>query len=98
LKEVFFQELTQFSQGNNVLDSTAANTLAFLLRHTSVSSTQLNRLCGTRELISTWKNPNCRTKFMQKLTPFSQGNKILDAAASNIRRVFREIHGFLPIS
>jgi hypothetical protein len=98
LKGIFFQEFTQFSQGNNVLDSTAANTLAFLLRHPSVSSTQLNRLFGRREPISTWKNPNCKTKFIQKLSPFSQGNKILDAAASNIRGVFREIHGFLPIS
>jgi hypothetical protein len=37
-----------------------------------------------RELISTLKNPTCRKYFIQKLTPFSQGSNVLDAAASNI--------------
>jgi hypothetical protein len=38
-----FQKLTQFTQGNNVLDAAASNTDGFVLRDTYVSSTQLNR-------------------------------------------------------
>jgi hypothetical protein len=38
-----FQKLTQFSQGNNVLENPASNTDGFLSRHTCISSTQLNR-------------------------------------------------------
>jgi hypothetical protein len=38
-----FQKLTQFSQGNNVLDAPASKTDCFLSRDTCVSSTHLNR-------------------------------------------------------
>jgi hypothetical protein len=38
LKEVFFQKLTQFSLGKNVLDAPPCNTGASLLRDTCVSS------------------------------------------------------------
>jgi hypothetical protein len=41
-----------------------------------------------RKPISTLKNPSSRKYLILKLTPFSQGKKALDAAASNI-------HGFL---
>jgi hypothetical protein len=46
-----FQKLTQFSQGNNVLDSTASNTHAFLSRY-MCSSTQLNRIIWSKESLS----------------------------------------------
>jgi hypothetical protein len=39
----FFQKLTKFSQGNNVLYGAASNRDGFLWRDTCVSSTQLNR-------------------------------------------------------
>jgi hypothetical protein len=38
-----FQKLTQFSQGNNVLDAPASSSLGFLWELTCVSSTQLIR-------------------------------------------------------
>jgi hypothetical protein len=38
-----FEELTQFSPGNNVLGVAGCNTHALLSRDSSVSSTQLNR-------------------------------------------------------
>jgi hypothetical protein len=38
------QKLTQFSQGNNLLDDPASKTDGFLSRDASVSSTQLNKL------------------------------------------------------
>jgi hypothetical protein len=37
-----FEKLTQFSQGNNVLDAAASHIHGFLWRDTCVSSTQLN--------------------------------------------------------
>jgi hypothetical protein len=39
LQEVFFQKLTQFSQGNNVMDVPAVNRDGVLSRDTFVSST-----------------------------------------------------------
>jgi hypothetical protein len=37
LQELFHQKLSQFSQGNNVLDAPASNTDGFLLRDICVS-------------------------------------------------------------
>jgi hypothetical protein len=45
-----------------------------------------------REPISTLKNPNCRKYSFQKLTPFSQGNNVLEAAAYNKMVFFGKIH------
>jgi hypothetical protein len=42
MQEVLLQKLTQFSQGNNVLEDAASNIDGFLWRDTSFSSTQLN--------------------------------------------------------
>jgi hypothetical protein len=39
LQDVFFQKITQFSQGNNVLESPASNTHSFHSRDTCVSAT-----------------------------------------------------------
>jgi hypothetical protein len=39
LKEVYYSKLTQYSQGNNVLDALASNIYCFLWRVTCVSST-----------------------------------------------------------
>jgi hypothetical protein len=39
----FFQKLTQFPQGNNVLDDPFSTTHEFLSRDTCISSTHLNR-------------------------------------------------------
>jgi hypothetical protein len=42
-RQYSFQKLTQFSQGNNVLDAPHSNVGGFLSRNICVSSTQLNR-------------------------------------------------------
>jgi hypothetical protein len=42
-REYSFQQLTKFSQGNNVLDAATSNIGGFLWRGTCVSSTQLSR-------------------------------------------------------
>jgi hypothetical protein len=47
-----------------------------------------------REPISTLKILTCRKYSIQKLTKFSQGNNMLDAAASDIDGFLREINKF----
>jgi hypothetical protein len=51
-REYSFQKLTQFSQGNNVLDAPAFIKDGFLCRDTCVSSTQMNRPIWNKESIS----------------------------------------------
>jgi hypothetical protein len=48
--------------------------------------------------ISTWKNLSCRKYYLQRLTQFTQGHNVLDAAASNTDGVLEEIHVFLQLS
>jgi hypothetical protein len=67
-----------------MLDAAAANTDGFHSRDTCVSSTQLNRSIWNKETISTLKHRNSTMYSFQKLSLFSQGNNVLDAAASNI--------------
>jgi hypothetical protein len=45
-----FQKLTQFSQGNNVLDAAASNIDVILWRDTCVSLTQMNRPIGANRV------------------------------------------------
>jgi hypothetical protein len=82
LKKDFFQKLTQFSQGNNVLDSTALTHMLFFQEIHVFHKLCWVGLFGT-EPISTLKNPSCRKFSFQKQTQFSQGNNVLDVAASN---------------
>jgi hypothetical protein len=42
-RKYYFQKLSQFSEGNNVLDASASNTHGFLSRDSCVSLNQLNR-------------------------------------------------------
>jgi hypothetical protein len=46
-RQYSFQKLTQFSQGNNMLDGPPSNIDGFLSRDTYVSSTQMNECCCT---------------------------------------------------
>jgi hypothetical protein len=79
-----FQERTQFSQGNNVLDAEAPNIDVILWRDTCVSSTKLNRPIWSKERVPPLENDDLLKVFFQNLTQFSQGNNVLDAPASNI--------------
>jgi hypothetical protein len=47
-----FQKVSQFSLVNKVLHAPASNTTGFVSRHTCVSSTQLNRPVGSKEILS----------------------------------------------
>jgi glutaredoxin 2 len=55
-----------------------------LWRVACVYSTQLNRPLWNKEPITKFKNPHCRKYFCQKLIQLSEGNNVLDAAASII--------------
>jgi hypothetical protein len=52
-RRYFFKKLTQFSQGNNVLDTPASNSNGFLSNDTYFSSPQLNRSTWNKESLST---------------------------------------------
>jgi hypothetical protein len=45
---LFLSKTNSIFIGNNVLDAPASNTVGFLSRDKYVSSTQLNRLVGTK--------------------------------------------------
>jgi hypothetical protein len=80
-----FQKQTEFSQVNNVQDDADSNTHGFLWRVTCVSSSQLNRpIMEKTEPTSTMKHLHFRKYFIENFTQFSEGNNVLDAAASNI--------------
>jgi hypothetical protein len=77
-----FQKLTQFSQGNNVIDIAASNIDGVLRRDTCVSSTQLNSLFGESRAYLHLETPKLQEVFLSK-TKFEQGNNVLDAPASD---------------
>jgi hypothetical protein len=55
-RKYFFQKLTQFSQGNNVIHAAASNTHSFLSKDICVSSSHLNRpLMNKVSLSPPWK-------------------------------------------
>ena len=52
----YFQKVTQFSQGNNVLHATASNRHGFLWVGAYVSSSQLNRPIWSKQNLSPPRN------------------------------------------
>jgi hypothetical protein len=78
------QKLSQFSQRNNVLDSTASNIEGFISRYPCNSSTSF----GANRAFSTLKTMICRKYFFQKLAQFSQENNELHASASKTNGFF----------
>jgi hypothetical protein len=85
-----FEKLTQFSLGNNVLESSANNTDGFVSRGISVSS--ISWICWFVKNEPFWslKTKICRMYSFQKVTQLSQGNNMLNAAASNIDGFLRQ--------
>jgi hypothetical protein len=77
------QKLTQFSQGNNVLDAAHSNIHGFLFRDTCVSSPSKLAYLGQNEPFDTLKTIICRNYSFPKLTQFLQGNNARDAPDSN---------------
>jgi hypothetical protein len=78
-----FQKLSKFSKGNNVLDALASDTNGFLLRtHVFL---QLSWKCLLEMNIASLhlEKTMLLEVFLSKRTQFSQGNNVVDAAASN---------------
>jgi hypothetical protein len=78
-----FQKLTQFSQGDNVLDAADSNVDGFLWRDVCVSSTQLNRPNGANRVYNHLGTPKFPEVFHSKTNSIFTGNNVLDALASN---------------
>jgi hypothetical protein len=78
------EKLIQMSQGNNVLGVGGSNADGCHLRNTCFPSTQLKRPLRNKLTFSTLKILLCMKYSFPKITQFSLGNNVLDAAASNI--------------
>jgi hypothetical protein len=52
---------------------------------------------GGKRLYLHIETPKLQKVFLSKLTEFSQGNNVLNAAASNIDGLFGETHVFLQL-
>jgi hypothetical protein len=63
LQDIFFEKQTQFSLGNNGLDTPASNTDVFLLRDKCVPSTLLNIPLWSQTDFSTLKHISCSMYF-----------------------------------
>jgi hypothetical protein len=79
----FFQKLTEFTLGNNVLDAPASNRDGFVWRDTCVPSNKQNRPIWRNRAYLHLDTPNLQELFLEKLTQFSLDNSVLNAPASN---------------
>jgi hypothetical protein len=98
LQKVIFQKLTQFSQGNNLLNAPASNTDGFLLRDTCVSSTYCIGLLKKKMTFLRLENSDLQEVFHSKTNSITQGNNVVNAVTSNIQVVFGELHVFLQLN
>jgi hypothetical protein len=78
----FFQKLTEFTLGNNVLDAPASNTDGFVWRDTCVPSNKQNRPIWRNKAYLHLDTPNLQELFLEKLSKFSLDNNAVDAPAS----------------
>jgi hypothetical protein len=92
-----FHNLTQFSQGSNVLDTPASLTMAFFNWY-DASSFHLNGPSCTKWISSHLKNLTGRQKFLQNITQFWQRNIVLDSSASHIDGFLTRETGLLPFT
>jgi hypothetical protein len=88
VKDVFLQKLTQFSQGNNVLEFKPSNIDGFYQRYLCLFNSAKQAYLEQRDPISTLKYWSWRKYSFQKVSQFSQVNNLLHAPASTT-------HGFL---
>jgi hypothetical protein len=98
LQEVFISNTNSISQGNNVLDTPASNIDGFLYRDHVFLQLSEQAYLEQNETFSTFKTMIFSKYSFQKLTQFSQENKVLPAAATNIDGNFGGIHVFLQLS
>jgi hypothetical protein len=98
-QELFSQKLSQFSQGNNVLDAPASGTNGFLLRDTCISSTQLKRPIRNKHCLSPpWKTYVAGSiPFKNELSSHRETMWKMLLLLTEID-FFHEIHVFLHLS
>jgi hypothetical protein len=78
------QNINGFSQGNSMVDAAACNTVGLFGEiYVSFQLGWIGQLGGNWPHLPL-KHLTCRKYFCQNLNRFLQGNKMLDAAASNI--------------
>jgi hypothetical protein len=82
-RKYYFQKLSQFSQGNNVVPAAASNIDGCFCNGTWVSSTLEKAYFHQMEPITALNNLSSRNFAIQKQTQFSHGNNVLHAPASN---------------
>jgi hypothetical protein len=94
-RQYSFQKLTEFSLGNNVLDTPAFNTdcmfqnLQVFLHYIQIGYVSLS------EWVSHLKMLTDSNYTFHRLTQISKGNNVLDTPASNIDVFFQDILVFL---
>jgi hypothetical protein len=79
-----FQKLTQFSQGNNVLDAPPSNIDGFVSRVYVLLHFTWIGIFWTKWVFLPIENPVRRRYSFLQVTQFSQGNNVLDGPASNL--------------
>jgi hypothetical protein len=80
--QYFFQKLTEFTLGNNVLDAPASNTDGFVWRDTCVPSKKQKRPIWRNRAHLRLDPPNLQELFLEKLPKFPLDNNAVDAPAS----------------
>jgi hypothetical protein len=96
--EVFPSKRNQFSLGNNLLVFQLLTYMVFSAGIYVFLQLWWIGLFGRRKPISTLRNLTCKKYCFQRDSQFSQGNNVLDAAASNIDGFFGVTHVFLQLS
>jgi hypothetical protein len=78
-----FQKLTEFSQGNNVVNVAASTMHGFIWKDRCVSSTQLNSSIWNKRTYVYSEFRKLQEVFLWKASSLLTGKNVLDAPASN---------------
>jgi hypothetical protein len=92
-----FQNINWFSQGNNMVDDAASNVIVLFAEIYVFLQHDWIGLLGGKRLYLHIATPKLLKVFLWKVTEFSQGKNVLDAAASNIDGLFGDTHLFLQL-
>jgi hypothetical protein len=98
LQEAFLQQLIEFSKGINELESAASHIDSFFGEiHVFLQLSWIG-LFGAKRADLHPEKCKIQQVFLSKVTHILQGNKVLDAAASNTNGFLQDLHLFLHIS
>jgi hypothetical protein len=94
-----FQKLTEFSQGNNVVNAAPANINGFLWGDTCVSSNQLSRPIWSKIFFLHLENADLQDVFLSKTnSPVTWKQYTVSCSFQHGWCFFGEIHVFLQLS